>query len=211
MKIVFSNLPMKKELYGFKYAVDGNASIEYNGEVIFPVNSVLAKILKRGEKVKVILLSKTDIAGNSAINAGLFQKELNEINRSIGAVIEYVTLSTPFEENRDVHERLMRSMVAKLEYGAEIVCDITYGPKPLPIVMFTVMNFAEKFFKAKIANIIYGKVDFVVDESNMGKTVPANPVIYDLTPLYYLNGVTNAMEYKSAEDAVNALDTILDI
>ena len=79
MKIVFSNLPMKKELYGFKYAVDGNASIEYNGEVIFPVNSVLAKILKRGEKVKVILLSKTDIAGNSAINAGLFQKELNEM------------------------------------------------------------------------------------------------------------------------------------
>ena len=77
--------------------------------------------------------------------------------------------------------------------------------------MFTVMNFAEKFFKAKIANIIYGKVDFVVDESNMGKTVPANPVIYDLTPLYYLNGVTNAMEYKSAEDAVKALDTILDI
>ena len=72
-------------------------------------------------------------------------------------------------------------------------------------------NFAEKFFKAKIANIIYGKVDFVVDESNIGKTVPANPVIYDLTPLYYLNGVTNAMEYKSAEDAVKALDTILDI
>lgn len=211
MKIVFSNLPMKKELCGFKYAVDGNASIEYNGEVIFPVNSVLAKILKRGEKIKVVLLSKTDIAGNSAINAGLFQKELNEINRSIGAVIEYVTLSTPFVENRDIHERLMRSMVAKLEYGAEIVCDITYGPKPLPIIMFTVMNFAEKFFKAKIANIIYGKVDFVVDESNIGKTVPANPVIYDLTPLYYLNGVTNAMEYKSAEDAVKALDTILDI
>lgn len=211
MKIVFSNLPMKKDLHGFKYKVDGNAAIEYDGEVVFPVNSVLARIMKRGEKVKVILLSKVDIDGNSALNAGMFQKELNEINRNIGAVIEYTTLSTPFEETRDVHEMLLKDMVSKLEQSAEILCDVTYGPKPLPIVMFTVMNFAEKFFKAKILNIVYGKVDFVVDGRNTGKTIPINPVLYDLTPLYYLNSVTNAMEYKNAEDAVKALDAILDI
>ena len=62
MKIVFSDLPMKKELHGFKYKVDGNATIEYDGETIFPVNSVLAKTMKKGEKVKVVLLSKVDIA-----------------------------------------------------------------------------------------------------------------------------------------------------
>ena len=78
MKIVFSDLPMKKELHAFKYAVDGNATIEYDEEVIFPVNSVLAKTMKKGEKVKVILLSKNDIEGNSSINAGYFQKELNK-------------------------------------------------------------------------------------------------------------------------------------
>ena len=89
MKIVFSDLPMKKELHCFKYKVDGNATIEYDGETIFPVNSVLAKTMKKGEKVKVVLLSKVDIEGNSAINAGKFQKELNDINRSIGADIEY--------------------------------------------------------------------------------------------------------------------------
>jgi hypothetical protein len=38
MKIVFSDLPMKKELHGFKYKVDGNKAIEYEGETIFPVN-----------------------------------------------------------------------------------------------------------------------------------------------------------------------------
>ena len=70
MKIVFSDLPMKKELHGFKYKVDGNATIEYDGATIFPVNSVLAKTMKKGEKVKVVLLSKVDIEGNSAINAG---------------------------------------------------------------------------------------------------------------------------------------------
>lgn len=210
-KIVFSNLPMKKELNKFRYNVDGNDTIEYDGEVIFPVNLVLAKTMKKGDKVKVVLLSKDDIEGNSAINAGIFQKELNNINRSIGADIEYVTLATPFEETRGVHETLLRDMVDKLENGAEIIGDVTYGPKPLPIIMFAVMNFAEKFFSAKIKNIIYGKVDFIDDGSGTGKTKPVNPVLYDLTPLYYLNSVTNAMEYRTSEEAVKALDVLLDL
>ena len=102
-KIIFSDLPMKKELHAFNYKADGNSTIEYGGEVIFPVNSVLAKTMKKGDKVKVVLLSKDDIEGNSAINAGIFQKELNNINRSIGADIEYITIATPFEETRGVH------------------------------------------------------------------------------------------------------------
>ena len=54
-------------------------------------------------------------------------------------------------------------------------------------------------------------MDFVDDGSGTGKTKPINPVLYDLTPLYYLNNVTNAMEYKTSEDAVKALDTLLDM
>lgn len=204
MKIVFSDLPMKKELHALNYKVDGNETIKYDGEVIFPVNAVLAKSMKKGEKVKVVLLSKVDIEGNSAINAGIFQKELNEINRGIGADIEYITIATPFEETRDVHETLLKDMVSKLENGAEIIGDVTYGPKPLPIIMFAVMNFAEKFFSAEIKNIVYGKVDFVG-----GK--PVNPVLYDLTPLYYINSLTNTMEYKSSDEAVKALNLLLDL
>lgn len=203
-KIVFSNLPMRNDLTALKFDVNGNSSIEYDKKVIFPVNSVLAKTLKKEDKVKVVLLSKNDIEGNSAINAGLFQKELNEINRNIGADIEYVILATPFEETRDIHETLLRDMIAKLEKDVEIIGDITYGPKPLPIIMFSVMNFAEKFFNATIKNIVYGKVDFV-----SGSKTPINPVLYDLTPLYYLNSVTNSMECKSSEEALKALDSLL--
>lgn len=206
-KIIFSNLPMKKELNKFKYKVNGNTSIEYDGEVIFPVNSVLARTMKKGDKIKVVLLSKNDIEGNCAINAGIFQKELNEINRNIGADIEYVILATPFEETRDIHETLLRDMIDKLVDNAEIIGDITYGPKPLPIIMFSVMSFAEKFFNCKIENIVYGKVDFIAEEGD--RTKPVNPVLYDLTPLYYLSSVIDSIECKSSEEAVKALDVLL--
>lgn len=205
-KIVFSNLPMKKELNKFRYATDGNHLLDYEGEVFFPINAALAKTLRKEDEVKVILLSKTDVEGNSAVNAGAFQQELNEINRNVGAKIEYSIISTPFEETKDVHELLMRSLVGKLEEGAVIIADITYGPKPLPIIMFAVMNFAEKFFGCKIQNILYGKVDFIT-----GQADPINPVLFDITPLYYLNSITNAMEYRNSAEAVKALDILLSI
>ena len=212
MKIVFSDLPMKKELHSFNYKVDGNKTIEYEGEVVFPVNAVLAKTMQKGEKVKIVLLSKKDIEGNSKKNEVKFKEELNEINRNIGADIEYVSpIETPFTETRNVHKKIIRDMVATLEENTEIIGDVTYGPKPLPIIMFAVMNFAEKFFKANIKNIIYGKVDFIDDGSGTGKTKPVNPIIFDLTPLYYLNNLTKTMSYKSSKDAVKALDTLLDL
>lgn len=208
-RIVFSNLPMKRDLHKFTYKVDGNSTIEYDGEVIFPVNSVLAKTMKKGESFKVVLLKKLDVECNSDINVGKFMKELDSINREIGANIEYVIIDTPFEETKDTHEKLLRDMIGKLEDNVEIISDVTYGPKPLPIIVFNVLSFAEKFFNAKIRNIVYGKVDFLKDSS--GKVVPQNPVLYDLTPLYYLNSLTGTMECKSSEDAVKALNALLSI
>jgi hypothetical protein len=88
-KIVFTNLPMKKKLNAFKYSVDGNTEIDYDGEVIFPINAVLAKSITKNDAVTVVLLKKLDVEGNSDINAGEFMKELNAINRNIGADINY--------------------------------------------------------------------------------------------------------------------------
>lgn len=209
MKIIYSNLPMKKELNSFRYHSEENSLIEYDNEVVFPVNAVLAKSMKKGEKVKVVLLSKIDKEGNSAVNAGRFQQELNRINFEIGAQIEYITLTTPFEETREIHEKLLRDMVETLEENAEIIADITYGPKSLPIIVFAVLNFAEKFFGVTIKNIVYGKVNFIDD--GKGNAKPVNPVLCDLTPLYYLNALTNSMEYRSSEEAVKALDILLDL
>ena len=209
MKIVYSNLPMKKELNAFQYQSEGNTLIEYDEKVVFPVNAVLAKSMKKGEKVKVVLLSKADKDGNCAVNAGIFQQELNRINLEIGADIEYITLTTPFVETRDIHEKLLRDMIGMLEERAEAIADITYGPKSLPIIVFAVLNFAEKFFGVTIKNIVYGKVNFV--NGGNGGTKPVDPVLCDMTPLYYLNSLTNSMEYRSSEEAVKALDILLDM
>ncbi len=208
-KIVFTNLPMKKKLKAFKYFVDGNTDIDYDGEVIFPINAVLAKSMTKNDVITVVLIKKLDLEGNGDVNAGAFMKELNTINRNVGADINYRIIDTPFEEDRDTHEKLLREMIEEVKEKSLIYADITYGPKSLPIIVFSVLNFAEKFFNCEIRNIVYGKVDFITKEN--GESEPSNPILCDMTPLYYLNSVTNSMECKTGQDAKRILDNLLNI
>jgi hypothetical protein len=200
-KIVFCNIMMKEELHRLCYKVSGNSTIEYNGEVIFPINGVLARMLKKNDEVKVVLLRKD--ADNSDKNVDEYKNELDSINISIGAKIEYKVLSTPHNESREVQEKLLQKMVDELVENTEIYADITYGPKSLAIITFSVLNFAEKFFKADIKNIVYGKADF--DKDNK----PINPELFDMTALFYLNSIANTMECKDGEAAKKLLKAIL--
>ena len=52
-KIVFSDIPMKKELTALSYSVDGNSKLDYAGKVIFPINAVLAKKMAKVIKLKL--------------------------------------------------------------------------------------------------------------------------------------------------------------
>jgi hypothetical protein len=196
---------MKDRLDRFKYKVSGNSTIEFDGEVVFPINGVMARTLKKNDNVKVVLLKKDDINGNSDRNVGEFMRELNLINKGIGAIIDYKVLSTPHDESREVQEKLFRNMVNELAEDTVVYADITYGTKSLPIIVFSVLNFAERFFNSDIKNIVYGKVDF--DKTNN----PVNPELFDMTPLFYLNSLANTMECNDGDQAKKMLDGILSV
>lgn len=207
MKIIFVDIPMKEiepERDAQCYAGTGNAHCTYDGKVIFPINAVLAEKLRSGDEVKVVLLKTQVVKSNLDKNAKLFQQELDGINAGIGAKIRYESLETDFVETKQNHETRLRAMLAKLENGAELYADITFGQKPIPMLLMCALTFAEKFFDADIKKIVYGKVDFVKHDD--GKAYPENPELYDVTSLYYLNNLMNSMEAPDGESALKSLD-----
>ena len=70
--IVFTNIAMKKNLQKVHYEVEGNKTIEYDGEVCYPINGVLARKLKAEDTVKVVMFEKEDKDGNVEENEKLF-------------------------------------------------------------------------------------------------------------------------------------------
>jgi hypothetical protein len=207
MKTVFCSLPISTELTALTYPVDDNPAIEYAGKVAFPINAVLAKTMVIDEDVKIILLATKDKENKYKTYKDEFKKELNKINEQIGARIIYdESIEMPYELTRKVFNETLYNIISKLESGMEILTDITYGAKPLPVLLFYALNFAEKFFDADIRYIIYGKVDFLPDPKNQGRKRAANPMLYDITSLYYLNSLTEIMNCDKAETALKMLN-----
>jgi hypothetical protein len=189
-----------------KYPVEGNTFIEYSGEVYYAINAVLAKTMRAEDDIKIILLETKAGDKAGAKNAQLFMNELNAINdeNKIGAKISYEIIPSDFITSRSKFNDLYLKLIKNFEYEAELYADITFGPKSLPLLIFTAMQFGEKFYDCSIGNVIYLKAEF---KNNV--LVEGTQLICDYTPLYLLNSFNNTIETTSGEKAIDAVKVLL--
>ena len=202
-KIVFINIPMKERVEKTVYQGECQGQ-EENKAVCFPVNLILPGEIKKEDQVKIVLLVKKDPEENYKKNISLCVEEVLDSIGKINGNMEFKILDTDFSQEEEIHDELLLRIVEELEVGARIIGDITYGPKDLPIILFTALNFAEKFYGADIGNLVYGQADF-----KDGK--PYNTKLCDMIPLYYLNSITNTVDCNSPEKAKEMLKPLLSI
>jgi hypothetical protein len=177
MKTVIATMPMTaSEPRHFKYPVQGNRELEYDGEAAYPVNGVLARILRAGEQTRLIYLVTAGGDNKGRRYSRAFRAELDAVNKAIGAEFVEETIEAPFEPTQKEFDRLIRALIDKIGDNAEIIADFTYGSKPFPFILLCALNFAEMFHNAIIQYLVYGKVDFID-----GK--PCNPVMFDVTSM----------------------------
>jgi len=181
------------------YPVDGNKAIEYEQPVRCPLNGILAKTLKKDEKVKVVYIMTT--GGNSECeqNKKAFIMELSDINKGIGAVISHDTVEIEFEPTKNTYTKLITNLTEKIPENAEIFTDVTYGFKPEILSLFCALRFVEEFRDAVVQYIVYGKAEFNKDNK------PENPKLYDITSLYYLFKLIGTIGTTDAETATKML------
>lgn len=203
-KTVFVSLMMADDMHKRHFPVDGNSFIEYPGETYYAINSVLAQTLSADDEIKVVLIQTKggDDAGSK--NASLFMDELNALN-TCGAAIKYEIIPSNFVETKEKFKELYKCLIKNLENESELYADVTFGPKSLPLMIFAVMQFGEKFFDCSIGNVIYLKAEF-----KDNKFVEGSQMIYDYTPLYMLNSFTNTIECSSGEKAVAAVEALFE-
>ncbi len=203
-KTIICNIPMKKEVDKSVYESDDISVAISNRAVIYPINAYLEKNVASGDELKIILLLKKDQIGHYNQNRKAFEEELSEVNSSLGASIDLVVVETDFSQKKAIHEELMGKIVDEIEEGTHLIADITYGPKDLPIIIFTALGFAEKFLECEIDAIIYGQANFVDGHA-------VNTKICDMSPLYYLNSVTNIIKCDEPDKARKTLKALLSV
>ena len=170
----------------------------------YPINSFLSQTVSDEDELKIILLIKKDGNAFYEKNTEDYRQEIEDICKDRGAKVEIVPIDTAFSQAKENHEQLMGRLIDEIETGAHILVDITYGPKDLPIVIFSALNFAEKFLKCEIDNIVYGQAAFEGDKV-------VGTVICDMIPLYCLSSVTNTIKCEDPQKARQMLKSLLSI
>lgn len=202
-KTIICNIPMQNK-EKIVYTSNDLSLPASSRAVHFPINAFLEETLKPDDEIKLVLLTKNDEYSQAKKNAETFLNEIKEVNEGIGAKIRFTVIDTAFSQEQAVHEELMTSIVDEIDVGSHILADITFGPKDVPIVLFSALGFAEKFLKCEIDNIIYGQASF-----KDGKAT--NTKLCDMVPLYYLNSVTDTINCEEPEKAKHMLKTLLSI
>ena len=177
----------------------------YAGKYAFPIAAFLESRMGSEDEITCLLIAKHSAYSISEERIALFQKEMETANEKAGAKIRYIVIDSEFDEAKEIHEKLMLEIVKNIDNDSHILADITFGPKDVPIVVFAVLNFAEKFLGCQVDNIIYGKGLF--DRNNdfiEGK-------ICELSPLYSLSSLTNTLECSDPEKARTMLESIVSL
>ena len=114
-KFVICNVPMKSNVDRVVYESDDLSLPVSERAVRYPVSAFLEKTLSSGDELKVLMLVKKDEYSHYEKNSQFFIDELNEINKNIGAEIEFKVIDTEFEQSQAVHEQLMLKIVEEFE------------------------------------------------------------------------------------------------
>lgn len=201
-KTIICNIPMREKIASVVYSSDDQSIPVSDKAFRFPINSYLSQTLITDDEIKVILLAKRDGNEFTQNNIEKYKKEIEDICENIGVKYDFSVIDTDFSQNKETHEVLMGKIIDEIDNESHIFVDITYGPKDLPVVIFTALGFAEKFLKCDVDNIVYGQAEFDGDKVIGSK-------ICDMIPLYYLSSVTNTIKCDKPDKARQMLKTLL--
>lgn len=203
-KTIIVSIPMTASIQKTVYTSNDRSLPASSKEFYYPVSALLAETIKPEDEIGVILITKHSEYSNSEDFAQIFVQELDEINKEHGADITISKIDSEFAEEKYVHDKLMAELADQIKTGSAITADVTFGPKDLPIVIFSALKFAERFLKCDIEHIIYGQGIF-----KDGKII--DTTICDFSPLYSLNSLTDTIKCDDPDKAKQILKTIVSL
>lgn len=201
-KILICNVAMRESVEPLIYTPDDETMHISNCPVTYPILSCIESLISPGDNVKIVLLCKCDPNRNYVRNIERFKKEFIEQCRGNVDMPEFKVLNTDFDEGKIATEKMLSKIVAECEDEAEIISDITYGSKTMPVVLLAALSFAVKHLACKVQHVFYGQVYFQNDK-------PTNPRLCDLSYLIYLNSLIYTLRCDSSDKARKALEMLL--
>ena len=164
----------------------------------FPILVLVRNTVKKDEKIVITAIEQDHI--NCRKNAETFMKELEALKAEIGFEYELHKVPTPFSETIDDHLNLFSDMIDNVHNEDTLYTDITFGTKPIPMIMLMTLTYAYRFKEnISIENIVYGQLNHDTGVSSL----------FDVSALFFMNATINTM--RETADPEKFIKGMLDL
>lgn len=203
MKKVFItviSLQARNGLEKLVYHPVGFQFLEKERETSFPIVPVIAEHLDRKEEIEVIAVrfKNQDVADN-------YQYFLGEL-KELGIGEEQIkVVEMPENQNNDTIEQVFMDLIRAIPNHSEIRACVTFGTKPISVVITTALSLIDKLLSdVEVDGIYYGEIPRVD-----GKAKKEEAKIYDMSILMELGEVINQLYEMDFNDPLSSLEQLL--
>ena len=173
---------------------------EKERETSFPIIPVIAEHLDRKEEIEVIAIrfKNQDVADN-------YQYFLEEL-KGLGIGQEQVkAVEVPENQNDDTLEQLFMNLIRAIPNHSEIRACVTFGTKPVSVVVTMALNLADKLlFDVEVDGIYYGEI-----QRRSGTAKKEEAKIYDMSVLMRLSNLIDLLYLLELNDPMESLEKLL--
>lgn len=176
-------------------------ALENNRETSFPIIPVIAEEIERKDRIRIITLrtENTDTQDN-------YDALIRELAETGVEETQIIPITIPEDQSRETGaDTLMRIMDAVPD-DSLVYADITFGTKPLSIMIMYAAILAEKLKDTEVEGIFYGELP-----RTGGRARWEDAKLYDLTIYKRILDVAEDMSMLELNDPADALKRLLDM
>jgi hypothetical protein len=185
------------------YLAPETKELYYGKEVSFPIINAINSYADPEDTIKIIVIMNTESEAAVYNFEKIFKSELTEIKEEKGLKfldIEHINIvKAVSDQTMDSNLKLFEDILSEIDDNEILYTCITFGTKPMPMMLFMALNYAYKVkMNIEIGAIIYGSLYSGTREA----------MIYDLTSLFYTNALFMEFANAGEKDPVTKLKKI---
>jgi hypothetical protein len=197
MKKFITTIPRRPTLEEGSFKSENSKKLDKIVFTRFPITHVIECYVEDGEEIEVIAIASSQKYNEEEIHM-YCREHLAELEEELSNIchrryIKYTVkvLLTPFGETLDNHLDMFGDIISAVSDNDTLFADITFGPKPTPVVQMIALNYCMKNKKnVMIECISYGEIDHETKDRRL----------FDITSLFYLDKVSDALAYSKVSD-----------
>ena len=208
MKKFITNIPLQKEkdFHRYIYQAVGNSLLQMDEPTGFPIIPAINAYTEPGDSIRVIsMMSESE---DTVRNHRFLQEELDALcmKKGISCPRGVEKIAAPEDQQVSSELRAFRRLIDFVEDDDELTASITYGTKPMSMVVLSAMRYAYRLHKnATLRCIVYGEIDRR-DSKNWEDW---QAYIYDETALIQMDEITWMLAQAGTEDPKKSIDLLL--